>query len=843
MQPLFQDIRYALRQLRNAPVFTLTAVLTLALGIGANSAVFTLVHEVLLKSLPVADPGGLYRVGDRYECCVEGDLQHDWTMFSYPQYEYLRDHTPEFEQLAASQTNRPDLSIRREGAHSADSFSGELVSGNYFSTLGVQSAAGRLIAPADDQPGAPLVAVMSYRAWQQKYDLDRAMIGSNIIVNNLSMTLIGIAPPGFFGDRLESDPPDFWMPLHVEPTLRRENSLLELPATAWLYLIGRLRTGTQLSQVSAHMTGELQQFLSIPANRTAHQDPADLKKQFIRVTSGASGVNAMEDQYRQGLYVLLAASAVILLIACANVANLLLARATATRFRTSLQLAIGASRGRIIRARLTESVVLAVLGGASGLLVAYFATRAMLALAFRSAQFVPVSATPSTLVLAFTFAVSLLTGIIFGVVPAWMASRSDPVEALRGAGRASRDRSALPQKGLVIVQASLSLVLLTVAGLLTRSLSNLQNQQFWFERQGRLLVQINPNAAGYTAERLTALYQQIENRFSHTPGVISESLSLYTAQQGNNWGEEVYIPGRSGHEDMGSSWDRVSAHYFETIGTPIIHGRGFRESDTATSQRVAVVNEAFVKRFFPNIDAVGQHFGKDDPAHAGDYEIVGVAKDAKYLNPAEPARAMFFVPLSQPVKYSTPVDQMVESASMYMGTIELHVATDPKLFEGQVRRILAEIDPNLVPLTISSFDEQIQERTAEKVLLSRLSSFFGVIALLLASIGLYGLTAYQVERRTGEIGIRMALGANRLSILNMVLRGAFTQVTIGLAIGIPLVFLCGKLLAHQLFGVGSFEPVLLTLAIAVLAFCALLASVVPARRAAAVDPMRALRTE
>src|SRR5215471_7665398 len=235
MLTLFQDIRYALRQLRNAPVFTLTAVLTLALGIGANSAVFTLVHEVLLKSLPVTDPGRLYRVGDKYECCVEGDLQGDWTMFSYAQYEYLRDHTPEFVQLAASQTNRPDLSVRKQGANAAESFSGELVSGNFFSTLGVQAAAGRLIAPADDQTGAPSVAVMSYRAWQQKYGLDRSMIGSSIAVNNISMTLIGIAPPGFFGDRLESNPPDFWMPLHVEPALRRENSLLKLPATAWLY--------------------------------------------------------------------------------------------------------------------------------------------------------------------------------------------------------------------------------------------------------------------------------------------------------------------------------------------------------------------------------------------------------------------------------------------------------------------------------------------------------------------------------------------------------------------------------------------------------------------------------
>jgi len=422
-----------------------------------------------------------------------------------------------------------------------------------------------------------------------------------------------------------------------------------------------------------------------------------------------------------------------------------------------------------------------------------------------------------------------------------MASHSDPAESLRGAGRSTRDKSSLPQKGLVVLQAALSLVLLTVAGLLTQSLRNLQNQQFGFERQGRLLVQINPRAAGYTADRLTGLYQQIEERFSHAPSVINESLSLYTAQQGNNWGESVFIPGRS--ENMGSSWDRVSAHYFETIGTPIVRGRGFRESDTATSQPVAVVNEAFAKKYFPKTEALGQHFGKDEPAHASDYEIVGVAKDAKYQNPARPARPMFFVPLAQPIKYSTAVDQMVESASMYMGTIELHVASDPKRFEPEVRQILAAIDANLAPLSISSFDEQIQERTNEKILLSRLSTFFGMIALLLASIGLYGLTAYQVARRTGEIGIRMALGANRLNILRMVLRGAFTQVTVGLVIGVPLVFLTGKLLASQLFGVGSFDVLLLTLAILVLAFCALLASVVPARRAAAIDPMRALRTE
>lgn len=841
MQVFFQDLRYALRQLRNAPVFTLTAILTLALGIGANTAVFTLVHEVLLKSLPVADPHGLYRVGDKYACCVEGDFQGDWTMFSYPQYDYLREHTPEFEQLAASQTNRPSLSVRREGSTSAESFGGELVSGNYFSVLGLSAFAGRLLTPADDQPSAPPVAVMSYRAWQEKYGLDPSWVGSHITLNGIPMTLVGITPPGFYGDRRESDPPDFWLPIAVEPTLRRENSLLRLPATAWLYLIGRLRPGAQVSEVSAHMTTELRQFLSVPDNMTHNQDSSKLNQQVIQVSPGAAGVNAMEDDYKHGLYVLLAASAVILLIACANVANLLLARSTATRFSTSLQLAIGASRGRIIRARLTESILLALLGGAAGLLLAFYASRAMVALAFRGAHFVPVSTTPSFPVLAFTFAAALLTGIIFGAAPAWIAARSDPAEALRGTSRLTRDKSALPQKSLVVFQAAGSLVLLTIAGLLSQSLRNLQKQEFGFEREGRLLIRINPASAGYTADRLTGLYQQLEDRFSHMPGVIHQSLALYTAQQGNNWGEDVFISGRT--ENMGSSWLRVGAHYFETIGTPIVQGRGFRESDTATSQHVAVVNEAFAKKYFPNTNAVGQHFGKDEASHAGDYEIVGIARDAKYHSQTEPVQPMFFVPLPQIIRYQGVVDNMVESSSRYMGTIALHVSGDPMRIEPEVRRTLATIDPNLVPLSVGTFDELIEHQASENIMIARLSTVFGVLALLLASIGLYGLTAYQVARRTGEIGIRMALGANRVNILGLVLRGAFRQVVIGLAIGVPVVCLSGKLLAHELFGVGSFEPLILAAAITVLGFCALLASIVPARRASTIDPMRALRME
>jgi predicted permease len=342
---------------------------------------------------------------------------------------------------------------------------------------------------------------------------------------------------------------------------------------------------------------------------------------------------------------------------------------------------------------------------------------------------------------------------------------------------------------------------------------------------------------------LLGLYQQIEDRFQHAPGVVNESLSLYTAQQGNNWGEGIWIPGRKRVDGDGSSWLRASTHYFETIGTPVVRGRTFRDSDTATSQHVAVVNDAFAKKFFPGSNALGEHFGKSAGAHAGDYEIVGVVKDTKYNNAARPVQPMFFVPLVQTIQYEAPEDQRVESGSMYMSTLELHLAGDTNNFQPEVRRILAGIDPNLVPLSMRTFDDQIQLRTTQNVLVSRLSGAFGLVALLLASVGLYGLTTYQVNRRTSEIGVRMALGANRVNILKMVLRGAFLQVAIGLAIGIPLAFGGKALLASQLFGLGKVEPGILLVSITVLLASALVASMVPARRAAATDPMQALRTE
>jgi predicted permease len=841
MAALVRDSRHALRQMRRSPGFTATALVTLAIGIGANTAIFTLVHAVLLKSLPVAHAGQLYKLGDVYECCPKETLQGDWSIFSYLFYAEIRDQTPAFEEIAAMQALHPDLSVRRGGvAGVAEPFTGEFVSGNYFTTLGVQALAGRVIGPADDRKGAGPVAVASYGAWQ-RYGFDASVIGQPLTINGVSLTLVGVTPPAFFGDRLESHPPDFWIPLSLEPTFAREGSLLEAPSAGWLYIIGRLRPDAQPSQVQAQLTTALRNYLRVPGHVNRIDDVKKIGEQVVRLAPGGGGINAMKEGYQQGLYLLLAVAATVLLIACANLANLLLARGAAGRVRTAVELAMGASRGQILRRHLTESVVLSLAGGTAGLITASYASRAILLIAFRGAPHVPIDTTPSVPILLFTFLVSLATGVVFGAGPAWLASRSDPADALRGSSRVVSD-AALPQRSLVALQAALSLALVTVAGLLTESLRNVDRQALGFEAHGRLIVQIDPQSAGYTQAGLAGLYRRIDDRLSRVPGVISESVSLYTAQQSNSiWGGRVFIEG--GTESFPASWDRVGARYFETIGTPIVRGRGIGEHDTAESQHVAVVNETFAQRFFPNQDPIGRRFGKNEQGHAGDYEIVGVVKDARYLEASRQVKPMFFLPLLQTVAYAGDLFNMIEESSRYMSAIELHVNGDPDAIAPAVRAALAGVDPNLPPTAMTSFPELIRITTSERTLIARLSDAFGAIALLLAAVGLYGVTAYRVARRTNEIGLRMALGATRASIAALVIRGACSQTGIGLLVGVPLALLVSRALQHQLFGVSPFNLPVLALSAAVVGGCAVLASALPARRATAIAPMDALRTE
>jgi len=834
LENAMQDVRYGLRQLRRSPGFTAVAVLTLALGIGANTAIFTLIDAVMLRSLPVANPGQLYRLGDNNNCCVMIGTQNggSFVLYSYPLYEHLRDDTTDFSEVAAFQPFLSDLSVRRSGvASAAEPYKGEFVSGNYFTMFGVGAIAGRALSSSDDKSGAPPAAVMSYHTWQTHFGGDPSVIGATFTINTVPYTVVGVTPPGFYGDTLRSDPPDFWLPLAADP-----DRWLFSAEPEWLYLIGRLRPGVAPERVQAQLTGELQQWLGSRPEVIPERDRGDIAKQHIHLTPAPSGVDQMQTDYAAALRLLVTIAALVLLIACANIANLLLARGAADRSASALRLALGAPRARLIRQKLTETILLAVAGGAAGLYVAYAGTRTILLLAFRGAHYIPISPKPSLPVLGFAFFLALVTGVVFGAAPAWIGSRADPADALRGAGRSTGDRTSVVQKPLIILQVAFSIVLLIGAGLVTQSLRNLEYQHFGFVTEGRLIVNIAPSLAGYTPDKLDGLYQRLEEALPRIPRVLSASLSWYSPLGGNNANEGVYIHGKPpDYRWTAPSWDRVGPHYFETIGTRLLRGRAIEERDTPAAQRIAVINETFARRFFPKEDPIGQHLGMGDASHSGDYEIVGIVEDAKYQDTRGPAYATFFLPLLQ-----TPPGEPLRG---WVGAIELYVAGKPEDLEPFVRKTVAGIDPNLTILRVQSFAEQVNLNFNQDRLIARLTELFGLLALILACVGLYGVTAYAVERRTNEIGIRMALGAGRRNVLGLVLGSALTQLGLGLAIGIPAALAGGRLLAGQLYGVKSYDPMILGLAAVVLAACAALAASVPARRATKVDPMVALRHE
>jgi len=851
MQKLFSNLRYAVRQFRRSPVFTAAAVLTLALGIGGTTAIFTLVHAVMLRSLPVSDPGRLYRIGEGDDCCVEGGPQDRWGFYSFPLYERLKAETPEFEDVAAFQAGNWLLSVRRQGEAAARPVRSEYVTGNYFSMLGVRAFGGRVLSPDDDRPGAPPAAVLSYRVWQASYGGDPSVVGSSFIVEGHPFTVIGVAPPGFFGETLRSDPPDLWLPVQQEPMVDGAGALLQQSVAAWLRAIGRLRPGASTAGMGPRLTGVLRQWLQhdsgYPSNWMADVIRT-LPKQVINVVPAGAGVADMKEQYGRSLQILLSVCGLVLLIASANVANLLLARAVTRRGQTAVRLALGASSRQIIAQALTESVLLAIGGGVVGLLVAVAGARLLLTLAFHSAHFLPISPMPSFMVLAFSFALALITGIIFGAVPAWFATRTDPAEALHGASRRTSDRSSFTRQGLLVVQATLSVVLVAGATLLARSLNKLEHQDFGYRVQGRVLVELHNPPATYTEPQLAALYRELEIRLNRLPGVQGSGLALYNPLT-DNWGELIYVVGHPApkiDEESGASWDRVSFNYLQNFGIAVLRGRAFTAADNETTEPVAIVNEAFVKRFFKSgEDPLDQHFGLDMPENASTFRIVGVVRDAKFagwgLN--RPARPMFYVPLAQNVNYKQEMMKAIELRSHFIGGIMLVTNTPPGALEPLLTRTLAELDPNLTIVSVRTMQQQVALSFDQERAVASLASLFGIIALLLAAVGVYGVTAYSVAQRTNEIGIRMALGADRAKVVQLVLQGAFKRVMIGLALGLPLAIGAGRLISAQLYGVTSWDPFALTLAASALALCAFFATIIPAFRAAAISPMDALRIE
>jgi macrolide transport system ATP-binding/permease protein len=850
MRILLQDLAFAFRQLRRTPGFTVTVLLTLALGIGANSAVFTLVNAILLHNLPVTDPKTLVRIGDQDDCCVN-DGWHDngdYSLFATETYEMFRKNLPEFEELAAMESGyawRP-ITVRRAGPQTlAKSVMGTFVSGNYFRVFGLSPATGRLFADADDQKGAPITAVMSYDAWQQDYAGDPSVVGSAFYINTKPATIIGVAPKGFYGDRIDTNPPKYYLPMNTMDEVIGAPYFNE-PDTQWAYVIGRVRPGTSIPALEARASTLLKQEYARLKTFTDPRAKKALDRTHVVLMPGGGGIQNMQDDYKDHLKLLQWIAALVLLVACANIANLLLVRGMSRREELSIRAALGAQRSRIVRQLLTESVLLSAMGGLLGLAVSYLGAHALLALAFPHQQDMPITASPSALVIGFAFGLSLVTGVLFGLAPAMMAARTQPADALRSNARTTAHGASLLQRGLVVLQAALSLVLLVAAGLFVQSLSKAENVDMKLDARNRYIAHINPQAAGYKNTEVESLYQTIVDRLHAMPSVLKVGLATYTPMEENNWGSGVKVQGEP-DLNKGASWVKGTAEYFDSVGTHVVMGRGFTPQDLLHAPSVAVVNQEFVKQFFGKRNPIGHHFGFDDPLHPGTdaaHEIVGVVEDTTYTSVYWKDHAMYFLPLTQPAgNASDPDYRLDKDQSMYAGALVIQTARPVAGFEKVVRDTLASINPNLTVVKFQTFQQQIDDRFIEERLIARLTSLFGLLALLLAAIGLYGVTAYTVVRRTPEIGIRMALGATRSRVIGTVMRGVMLQAVIGLAIGIPVAIFCVRYVKSQLYETTGVNLPVIAMAIGVLVLAAAIAGLIPAKRAASIDPVRALRIE
>ena len=851
-----QDLRYAFRSLRKSPLFTAAAILTLALGIGATTSIFTLFYDVLLKSLTVANPGELYRLGKEARCCYWGGYsqENEYSLVSYDLYKHFRDHTQGFAELAAFQASDPLFGVQRSGGtESAQSYPGEFVSGNYFAMFGISAYAGRLLASTDDQPGAPAVAVMSYRLWQQ-YGSDPSIVGSVFHIDNTPFMIVGITPPSFFGDTLRSDPPDFFLPLNSESMMPQADAGdLNQADQYWLELIGRIRPGAESAAIEAQMRVELKQWLRSHWSEMSANDRAKFPEQTLFLRPGGSGITSMREEYEHWLQILMMVSAFVLLIVCANVANLMLVRGMQRRREISVSVALGAHASRLVRQALTESILLSLAGGLTGLVVAFAGTQLILHFVFPSARGVagiPINASPSMPVLFFAFGVSLIAAVAFGVAPAWMATRVDPIEALRGASRSTARTGALPRKMLVVFQAALSLVLLAASGLLTTAVHRLENQRFGFLQEQRTIVRIDPGLVDYQPNQFTILYDRIRVSLSTIPGVAAAAICQYSPLSGNNWASSVWLDGRPAPgpdadkvENM-VYWDRVTPGYFSAIGTQIIEGRSISEEDTATSQHVAVINEAFAKKYFNNGNPIGQYFGRPELGSSRNYKIVGVAQDARYLDFDfdKPVVPFFFLAEAQhDVVAKTGADS--NPGSHHLHDIILVARPGTTVSAAEIRQAIISVDSRLPIESIGTLGEQVSNQFRQQRLIAQLSSFFGILSLVLASIGLYGVTAYNVGRHTTEIGVRLALGATPAQAAALIVRGAFALVAIGLVVGFPLALGVGQFLGSQLYGLNPYDPATTLLAILTLSFSTLVAALVPAVRASRISPSEALRAE
>jgi len=840
MESLFNDIRYGIRSLIKRPGFTAVAVITLALGIGANTAIFTLLNAVTFKPLPVNKPDELvFFQGSSDEGTSTGDpYTGEWRRFSYASYRYFLEHDQSYQGLSAFRSGESRVSVTDVANKTTESqiASSHLVSGNYFSVLGVNAFLGRVLTDADDRPGAPPAAVMSYGYWKKDWNSDPRIINREVLINGKSFTIVGVTPPDFFGIRVRRSP-DLWVPLVFQPEILMRESYYQNPRVFWLNFVGRLKPGVQFEQAQASANVLIHQFLMAEAGSQPTADyQTAITSSYVKLAPGARGISGLRIVYSKALQMLMVIVGLVLLIACANVGNLLLSRAAARKAEISLRLALGASRYRIVRQLLTESFLLAAFGGLVGVLLAQWGVKILVALVAKQS---PLDVQPDVPVLIFTAAISMFAGIVFGLVPALRASKTDLTTAIKEkSGRTGRRRLRLGlASALVVAQVGLSMVLLAGAGLFARSLMKLQEADVGFNRDNVLLLTLDTRLAGYKPTQLSGLYRQIIERVKELPGVQSASIATYAPISGHGRNSTVTVNGytpRPG-EDRDVNDFLVGPDYGKTLGVPLLLGREIDFRDTPSSQKVAVVNQSFARWFFPGQNPIGRRFffgEQDGPERGEDLEIVGVVGDVRYDSAKQEAGRTAYRPILQ-----------VQDSDSYNSNIEIRTTGEAANLTPTVRAVLKQINPSLPVYDVTTLREQLSGRLQQETLVAELASFFGLLALLLACIGLYGVMAHGVLRRTQEIGIRMALGAERRGIVWMVMRETLVLVVAGIAVGVPVALGAARLISSQLFGLGPADPLTLVASALVLIGVASLAGFLPARKASKVNPLTALRYE
>jgi predicted permease len=842
-ETLLKDLRYALRQFVRNPVFTGVAILSLAVGIGANTAIFSIINAILLRSLPVRDPQQLVILTNPNASGVSSGLDSgERNLMTYVEFTQLRDHLTTMSGLCAAQSSLNRVQVHF-GSASQEDVQGRLVSEEYFEVLGVEPAIGRFFTKDDAKgPGQDPYAVISYDYWQRRFGGKVSVLGTTFRILGNTYTIIGVAELGFRGETV-GEKPEMWLPMMMELSVQpgrdwlHEDLSKSMEKVMWLHVFGRLKTGIKRAQAQTEVDVLFRNIIENGYPSTlAPETRKSVLDQHLKLRDARTGAFGDRDDFSQQLLMLLAASGVVLLIACINVANLLLARTAARYKEVGVRLSIGASRGRLVRQFLTESLVLSSLGGILGTLVAWGAARVLVLLLAGGRENLALSTGLDWRVLGFSAGVTFFTGIIFGLAPALRATRVNLNDSLRDTGRGVTSGGGRLNlaKGLVIAQVALSLLLVAGAGLFLRTLWNLQSVGLGYPKEKLLMATVDGVTAGYKDAQLAGLWRELIDRLRALPGVQGATYSINGLFSGSESSDQIDVEGFTPQKDdqKGSRFDMVGPQYFSTVGIPMLLGREFGAQDSATSPRVCIINEAFAKTFFAGRNPIGLHVTEKFGYQKATYEVVGVAKNARDHRLRGEVPPRFYIPGEQFMQGMLP-----------WATFEIRTAGDPEQMLGAVRKIVLGVNEDLPISNARPLAANLDSVTDQPRMIARLCSVFGIVALLLAATGLYGVLSYGVARRTNEIGIRMALGAGRGTVIAMILRETGVMIVIGVVVGVTATAGAQRLVASRLYGLGALDPLTVASAMAILCLVALIAGYIPAARAARVDPTQALRHE